>query len=201
MLRGFSAPVNLTVELSDRDLEFLMANDSDAFNRWEAGQRLAMRRMLAQVKALREDGRAEDEVGSGGPLHDAFRAILTDSRVDPAFQEFALTLPSETVLAEQLEVVDPHAIHRVRQGMRRSLAVAGAETVVVSLSKVNDNSTRLLMDSYYRHLLAGEGRASALREAMRSLRATHPHPSHWAPFIALGSDAPLHGLTCEAVSR
>jgi hypothetical protein len=76
------------------------------------------------------------------------------------------------------------------------LVIAGAETVVMSLWKVNDDSTRLLMNSYYRNLLAGQGRSSALREAMRSFRATHPdsHPHDWAPFIALGSDAPLRDI-------
>ncbi|WP_444547782.1 CHAT domain-containing protein [Stigmatella ashevillensis] len=80
-------------------------------------------------------------------------------------------------------------------GLRRALVVAGAETVVMSLWKVDDGSTHLLMDTYYRNLLAGQGRASALREAMRSLRASRPHPHDWAPFIALGSDAPLRALT------
>jgi CHAT domain-containing protein/Tfp pilus assembly protein PilF len=75
-------------------------------------------------------------------------------------------------------------------GLRRALVVAGAETVVMSLWKVSDDSTRLLMETYYRNLLAGQGRASALREAMRSLRESQPHPHYWAPFIALGSDAP-----------
>jgi len=81
------------------------------------------------------------------------------------------------------------------QGLRRALVVAGAETVVMSLWKVKDDSTRLLMESYYRNLLAGQGRASALREAMRSLRASRPHPHDWAPFIALGSNAPLRSIT------
>jgi CHAT domain-containing protein/Tfp pilus assembly protein PilF len=87
---------------------------------------------------------------------------------------------------------------RVEQGiygMRRALMVAGAETVIASLWKVNDTSTQQFMDDYYRHLLKGEGRASALREALRSLRATHPHPYFWASFIALGRDAPLRGIT------
>ncbi|WNG28188.1 tetratricopeptide repeat protein [Cystobacter fuscus] len=79
-------------------------------------------------------------------------------------------------------------------GLRRALVVAGAETVVMSLWKVRDDTTRLLMEAYYRNLLAGQGRASALREAMRLLRASHPHPYYWAPFIALGSDAPLHAI-------
>ncbi|MFY0566887.1 tetratricopeptide repeat protein [Archangium lansingense] len=80
-------------------------------------------------------------------------------------------------------------------GLRRALVVAGAETVVMSLWKVNDDSTRLLMDTYYLNLVAGHGRASALREAMRSFRVSRPHPHHWAPFIALGSDAPLRAIT------
>ncbi len=79
-------------------------------------------------------------------------------------------------------------------GLRRALVAAGAETVVMSLWKVNDDSTRLLMEAYYRNLLAGQGRASALREAMRSLRVSRPHPHHWAPFIAQGRDAPLRAL-------
>ncbi|HZI04112.1 MAG TPA: CHAT domain-containing protein, partial [Archangium sp.] len=79
-------------------------------------------------------------------------------------------------------------------GLRRALVVAGAETVVMSLWKVNDGATHELMESYYRNLLAGQGRATALREAMRVLRATRPHPYYWAPFITVGRDAPLHAL-------
>ncbi|MFP2931950.1 CHAT domain-containing protein, partial [Pyxidicoccus sp. 3LG] len=76
-------------------------------------------------------------------------------------------------------------------GLRRAFVVAGAATVVMSLWKVNDETTRELMEGYYRNLLAGQGRAVALREAMRSLRATRAHPHYWAPFIALGQDTPL----------
>ncbi|KFE63733.1 CHAT domain-containing tetratricopeptide repeat protein [Hyalangium minutum] len=83
-------------------------------------------------------------------------------------------------------------------GLRRALVVAGAETVVMSLWKVRDDSTHLLMRDYYRNLLAGQGRASALREAMRSLRASRPHPHDWAPFIVLGSGAPLRAISPQA---
>ncbi|MBN1207310.1 MAG: tetratricopeptide repeat protein [Myxococcaceae bacterium] len=79
-------------------------------------------------------------------------------------------------------------------GLRRALVVAGAETVVMSLWKVNDDSTQRLMEAYYRNLLAGQGRATALREAMRWLRASRPEPHHWAPFIVVGRDAPLRAL-------
>ncbi len=79
-------------------------------------------------------------------------------------------------------------------GLRHAFIVAGAETVVMSLWKVDDEATSMLMEAYYRHLLAGQGRATALREAMRWLRATRPEPHYWAPFIAVGSDAPLRAL-------
>ncbi|MFL5348185.1 MAG: CHAT domain-containing protein [Hyalangium sp.] len=79
-------------------------------------------------------------------------------------------------------------------GLRRAFQIAGAETVVTSLWKVNDNATRLLMESYYHHLKAGEGRGEALRDAMRTLRKTHPHPHDWAAFISLGRDTPLRSL-------
>jgi tetratricopeptide (TPR) repeat protein len=76
-------------------------------------------------------------------------------------------------------------------GLRRALLVAGAETVVTSLWKVNDEVTRQLMEGYYHRLVSGHGRTRALREAMRELRRKYPHPHDWAAFTALGSDAPL----------
>ncbi|HEX8826189.1 MAG TPA: CHAT domain-containing protein, partial [Archangium sp.] len=84
-------------------------------------------------------------------------------------------------------------------GLRRAFLVAGAETVVMSLWKVNDETTRALMEAYYRNLLAGQGRATALSEAMRELRGSRPHPHYWAPFIALGSAAPLRAITPTAL--
>ncbi|QRN97037.1 tetratricopeptide repeat protein [Archangium violaceum] len=79
-------------------------------------------------------------------------------------------------------------------GLRRALIAAGAETVVMSLWQVSDGTTSQLMETYYRNLLEGQGRATALREAMRALRSRHPHPHFWAPFIVLGRDTPLSGL-------
>ncbi|WP_395829632.1 tetratricopeptide repeat protein [Archangium violaceum] len=79
-------------------------------------------------------------------------------------------------------------------GLRRALVVAGAQTLVTSLWKVDDPVTGQLMESYYRNLLAGQGRAEALRSAMRALRQKQSHPYYWAPFIAIGQDTPLQGL-------
>ncbi|OGB24947.1 MAG: aminopeptidase N [Burkholderiales bacterium RIFCSPLOWO2_02_FULL_57_36] len=125
LLRNFSAPVVLQFEYADEELAFLMANDSDAFNRWEAGQRLAMRRMLALGKTIQAsilpDSVSTDEEAT---LCRTFRATLNNAALDPALRELALTLPSETMVAEQVEVVDPQAIHAVRQFLRRTLAQA-----------------------------------------------------------------------------
>jgi len=120
LLRDFSAPVILDYEYRDADLAFLMAHDSDAFNRWEAGQRLASRRLLALTAAAQ----AGKELAVDPALSDSLRLTLNETSLDPAFREIALTLPSETVIAEQMDVIDPQAIHKARRFLRHSLAQA-----------------------------------------------------------------------------
>jgi CHAT domain-containing protein len=79
-------------------------------------------------------------------------------------------------------------------GLRLALLVAGAETVVTSLWKVDDGIAGTMMKNYYSNLKAGHGRTAALREAMLALRATNEHPFYWAPFIAIGRDSPLSSV-------
>jgi aminopeptidase N len=134
LLRGFSAPVNVTIDRSDRDLEFLMANDSDLFNRWQAAQDYAMRTLLAAVKAIRN--------GAKPPAADAFaRALgvtLMDESLDPAYRAQMLMLPTETDIARTVaHDVDPAAIHKARRGLRRHVGtVLGEELLEVYLSNV-----------------------------------------------------------------
>lgn len=80
-------------------------------------------------------------------------------------------------------------------GLRRAFAMAGAETVVMSLWRVDDTATRQLMTSYYKALEAGQGRSEALREAELGLLAEQAtsHPHYWASFISAGSPATLAG--------
>jgi aminopeptidase N len=117
LLRGFSAPVLLDDGLSDAELLTLLKHDADAFNRWEASQRLALNRILAAVR-------------SGQPLEldaayvEAMRALLNHPQLDAAFKELALTLPGEAYIAEQLEVVDPQAIHAAVEAAQVQLAAA-----------------------------------------------------------------------------
>jgi aminopeptidase N len=117
LLRGFSAPVRLADGLSDAQLLLLLQHDPDPFNRWEAGQRLALARLL---KAVLGDGTLSlDE-----PFLDAMRAVLRHPALDSAFKELVLVPPSEIYVAEQLEVVDPQRIHAAREAMKLQLAHA-----------------------------------------------------------------------------
>ncbi len=120
LLRNFSAPVIVEYEYTNDELAFLLAHDSDPFNRWEAGQRLATRELLALA------GRAA--AGQTLSLDDstvsAFARVLTDETLSPAFRELALMLPSESYLAEQMAEADPAAVHAARQFARKRLATA-----------------------------------------------------------------------------
>jgi aminopeptidase N len=117
LLRDFSAPVVLEYPYTDAELLHLFAHDSDPVNRWEAGQRLAMTRLvkLAAVAAERRAMFIDDTF-----IH-ALRKTLLDSTLDPAFREQALLLPSESMIADKMKVVDPQAIHAARQFLRRTI--------------------------------------------------------------------------------
>jgi len=118
LLRNFSAPVVMEYDYTDQELAQLMAHDSDAFNRWEAGQRLAMQRLLNLIKQVQRGEKLTlDEL-----FINALRTTLNDPALDPAFIEVVLTLPSELMLAEQCAVIDPQAIHTARQYLRKTLS-------------------------------------------------------------------------------
>ena len=121
LLRDFSAPVILEFEYTDEELAFLMAKDSDPFNRWEAGQRLALRKLKLMAES---NGVSDANPVADASLLNAFKTTLEDQALDPAFLEMTLALPSEGVLAEQIAVVDPHAIHHARRSLRLALAQA-----------------------------------------------------------------------------
>ncbi len=117
LLRGFSAPVVLETELGDDALFALLSHDHDPFNRWEAGQKLALRRILSAVH-----GNGHIELDAR--FIDAMRGVLRHPELDAAFKELVLTLPSEAYVAEQLDVVDPQRIHTAREGIKLQLARA-----------------------------------------------------------------------------
>ncbi len=120
LLRGFSAPVILELDYSDQQLLTLLAHDTDPFNRWEAGQRLALKRALV---AIHSPARISEIKVLDSAYIEAMRQVLHHPRLDAAFKELVLTLPAETYMAEQLDVVDPQRVHAVREAMRTQLAL------------------------------------------------------------------------------
>jgi aminopeptidase N len=107
--REFSAPVILDFEQSIDDQLFLFENDDDSFNRWEAGQKLAQHWILS--------GKEIDQ-----RLIEIWQRILMDQTLNPAFKELILSLPAEAYLHEQVNVVDPQAIHQSRKNFKHVMA-------------------------------------------------------------------------------
>ncbi len=119
LLRDFSAPVYLDFDYTPEQLALLLAHESDPFNAWEAGQRLATTLILDAAQAI--------AAGQAPVWPDTFtaacrRLLQTQARRGAAFVAEALTLPGEGTLAELLDVVDPDALHAARNGLRRHLA-------------------------------------------------------------------------------
>tara|TARA_R110000824_G_scaffold401758_2_gene615091 strand:- start:111508 stop:114138 length:2631 start_codon:yes stop_codon:yes gene_type:complete len=126
LLREFSAPVKLHFPYSREDLAFLLTHDSDGFNRWDAGQRLALLALDDLIAAHRNS--VEKVMDSR--VVDAFKTLLNGPMSDKAVLAEMLTLPSEAYIAEQQPIVDVDAIHAAREFVRQSLALALREEFV-----------------------------------------------------------------------
>ena len=120
LLRDFSAPVKLHYPYSRDELLFLMTHDSDGFNRWEACNQLA----LDILKGIIEARVAGHHLVLDPRLVEAYRGLLGDQSLDKAMVALMLSLPSEALLAEEMSVVHPQAIHDVRRDARVAIARA-----------------------------------------------------------------------------
>ncbi len=120
ILRGFSAPVKIKSDLSHEDRLFLFAHDSDYFNRWEAGQEIATRVIMATAADMRADRSCHLDEG----FSDAIGRILGDPGLDRAFVAEVLSLPSEGILGQYARPIDVDGIHKARNFTRRALAEA-----------------------------------------------------------------------------
>lgn len=118
LLRGFSAPVKLEMSQSLEQLAFLLSHDSDSFNRWEAGQKLA----TTLIFELIADIQNHRPLQLNPILLTAYKNVLTQAWEDLSYFSLLLTLPSEIYLAEQMEVVDVIAIHQAREFVKHELA-------------------------------------------------------------------------------
>ncbi|MFO1175685.1 MAG: aminopeptidase N [Paracoccaceae bacterium] len=117
ILRGFSAPVILDRKVDPAERAFLLAHDTDPFNRWEAGRALARDTLTRMIL----DGAAPSPQLLSGLV-----ALLSDESLDPAFRALCLRLPSADDLAQSLKdaghVPDPDAIHSETERLARAIA-------------------------------------------------------------------------------
>lgn len=119
ILRDFSAPVKLvttTGKDDDEALAFLAARDTDGFNRWESGQKLFTALIFQNL-----DGEQSEKTLDY--VNEAFgRTLADDSTSDYSIQAYALTLPTESTLAEDMETVDPVALRKARGAVKQAIA-------------------------------------------------------------------------------
>jgi len=113
--RGFSAPVIVDVEREPGELEKLAASDSDPFGRYEAIQELMLRWLTATARG---------ETVDPGPVIRAVGDTLRSNALDPAFKAEAILLPSESIVGDRMETVDPDAIHSAREKLRSAIGQA-----------------------------------------------------------------------------
>ena len=128
LFREFSAPVIVKTPPASGIQAFLLAHDSDAFNRWEAGQQYALR--------LLGDNAARIARGEP-PLQDpqfiaALAALLGDVKLEKAFVASTLTLPSEQEIARHMQVINVAAVQAARQTLRGEIAVALREPLLTA---------------------------------------------------------------------
>ena len=127
ILRGFSAPVRVKYDYSRDELLFLMENDNDHFNRWDAGQRLASGVIHEMVAALANGEQCEADAR----LISAFGTIIADESLDKAVKAEMLSLPSNASLAQQADEVHPQLIHAARSRVKQAIAAAHEQALTV----------------------------------------------------------------------
>ena len=135
--RGFSAPVILEVERKAGELERLAACDGDPFARYEALQELMYAALVAGASGHDADAHLSVEFG---PVIAAMRDTLTSDALDAAFKGEALTLPSEALVGDRMEVVDPDAIHASREALRAAIGQELASELGEAQAATSDGS-------------------------------------------------------------
>ncbi|MBC7674639.1 MAG: aminopeptidase N [Rhodoferax sp.] len=134
ILRNFSAPVILERDQSAAERAFLLAHDTDPFNKWEAGRALA-KDVLARM--------VTDGADPSANWLDAIAQVAADEALDPAFRALALRLPGEDDMAQTLHaaghVPDPAAIYKARRAMAAALAQRLSAVLPEMITTLQDN--------------------------------------------------------------
>jgi aminopeptidase N len=117
LLRDFSAPVVIDYSRPDTELALLARSDPDPFARWEAGQELARRLLLARAQAVLDNASAP----ASDLLVETWTTLLQDDSLSPAYLARVLSLPAQKELLEQMNPMDPQVIFRVHRELKAEL--------------------------------------------------------------------------------
>ena len=198
LLRGFSAPVNITLDLSDRDLEFLMAHDSDTFNRWQAANTYATR-TLKQVTAALGEGKRSTR---GAGFAKALGQTITDESLEPAYRAELLRLPSQADVAREIgRNVDPEHIYRAHRQLLKQVGTVLGSTLEDIYRRMTpkkegfspdaDSAGRRALRNAALTLLTARGKPSDhARLANHFFKATNMTDEAFAMFLLAASDVP-----------
>jgi aminopeptidase N len=118
MNRGFTAPVIVNYEYSNKELATLMGTDTDDFNRYEAGQILMEKTLFDYRSQIAKGEKPSLETG----FKSAYKELLTSAKSNAAFFTFALQLPAEASLNEKLAIFDIDGVHSSREALKTDLA-------------------------------------------------------------------------------
>ena len=118
--RNFGAPIQVQFDYSESELLTLLAYDTDAFNRWDAGQQLFTRAILGVMNG-------QNDQALDGALLDSLNRLLNDTSLSPAYRAVLFTLPSFATLSQrvqQTQLLDPQALFSARETVVNTLAKA-----------------------------------------------------------------------------
>ena len=198
LLRGFSAPVIVKGKHSNAELAFLMAHDSDSFNRWDAGQSLLINVLLTLVNDIQQ----KQSLSIPNELIQQFKLILMDKALDPALIAKMLSLPTENYLASQMKEADVDAIHHARQFLKKQLANSLKEQFIeiyqhyssVAQYQFNaeDMACRTLKNSCLSYLMATNDPAQTQR-CLKQMKQSDNMTDTLAGLILLANQAGSEG--------
>ena len=203
LLRDFSAPVVIDYAYQDADLALLSAHDTNAFNRWEAGQELASRQILKLAVHWRQTGelRPLDSI-----MQESWATTLADPTLDSGYRARALSLPAEQTLIERMSPMDPLAISVARRALRRALGACCHEALQASFEAQTTPGEyspaplpagrRALKNLALSYLIAGatqsssSANASVLAQALQQFDQAANMTDRLAAFAVLVHEAP-----------
>jgi aminopeptidase N len=132
LLRDFSAPIELTLHASDEELNQLLLLETNGFAKWEAGQRLASKHLLAQL-----DDRQQSPTAPDGLL-DTYHRLLLDNTIDPQLKAELLRLPTFEALGNQCDIIDVDGLHQVREYFITAQAEHSQEDLLTTYQAIAD---------------------------------------------------------------